>query len=64
MITLLNTETGHLEHFTLQELLDNLNRDRSSEWSDYTVFNTAKEVIEAVEDFTEYTFEFKKEDMK
>ena len=56
MFRLDNVETGETVYFTIRQLLDELNRDRSDDWSDYTMQSTLKEVVEAVEDFTDYTF--------
>lgn len=56
MFRLDNVETGKTHHFTIQQLLDEINRDRSADWDNYTMQSTLQEVVEAVEDFTEYTF--------
>lgn len=60
MLRLDNVETGETVYFTIPELLDEINRDRSSEWSEYTMNSTLKEVVEVVEDMTEYTFRISK----
>ena len=49
-VTLLNLETGHYEAFTLTELLEMINRDRSDEWSEYSEHSTLKEVTEIIND--------------
>jgi len=50
MFRLMNQETGFIEVFTLDELLEMINRDRSHEWSEYTEKSTLREVIEIIDD--------------
>ena len=52
--TLKDLETGEQITLTLQELLDELNRDRSEEWSAYDESSTQKEIEEAIADFTSW----------
>jgi hypothetical protein len=47
---------GELVEFTVSELLEEINRDRSDGWSEYDMNSTLGEITEAVEEFTEYTF--------
>ena len=49
---LTNAETGNIETFSVSELLKMLNL--STGWR-YTMDSTLKEVMEAIEFFTEYT---------
>lgn len=49
IIILSNTETGQYETFSVDELLEMINRDRSDEWSEYTMESTLQEIEEAVD---------------
>jgi hypothetical protein len=60
MFKLLNINTGHFEYFTVEELLEVINRERHEyTLTIYTMQSTLKEVIEAIENFTVYTTHFK-----
>lgn len=47
---LLNTETNKIEIMTLNEILENINRDRSENWTPYD----ATDWIEGLHEFTEF----------
>ncbi len=51
---LLNAESGHFEGFTIEELFEMLNRDRSEDWSAYDENSTLIEIVEGINEFTEY----------
>jgi hypothetical protein len=48
MFRLLNKDTGFIENFTTDELLEMINRDRSNEWSEYDENSTIKEITEII----------------
>ena len=47
-----DTTDGRVYEWTLAEILENINRDRSNEWTDYN----KDDWQEGLEEFTEYTF--------
>ena len=50
MIKLYNTETKLIEEKTLDQILENINRDRSEYWENYD----STDWIEGLNEFTEY----------
>jgi len=48
---ILNTETGRVNRWPLSKILENINRDRSDEWTDYDETDWQ----EGLEEFTEFT---------
>lgn len=50
MFILYNNETQQFETFSVGELLEMINRDRSNEWSEYDENNTVKELTEIIDD--------------
>lgn len=55
MIKTLNTQTNEIKFFnSVEHVLQEINRDRSDEWQDYTI----EDWREGLEQFTEYTLNF------
>jgi hypothetical protein len=48
MFILFNIDSQEFETFTMSELLEMINRDRSDEWSEYTPESTLEEIYEVV----------------
>jgi len=54
MFYLFDTENKLWVTLSFTHLLMELNRDRSDDWSDYTMDSTLKEIEEGINNFTEY----------
>lgn len=54
IFTLRNRETRDVVGMKFSEMLEELNRDRSEDWEDYTEDSTLIEIVEGINGFTEY----------
>lgn len=53
-IEVFHIETGVIERWSLNKVLKELNRDRSSQWKRYTSKDYIETTLEGLEHFTEY----------